>query len=91
MQSRIKVEISLYGAFREISTNDTLTLEMPHGVTIREVKTALGEEIARRYPKFPQRKLLDSSPFADETTILRNDNILLRDTRLAIIPPISGG
>lgn len=90
-RGRIKVEISLYGAFKQISTNDTLTLDMPHGVTLREVKTALGEEIAKRYPGFSQQKLLDSSPFADETTILRKQDVLLRDTKLAIIPPISGG
>ncbi len=91
MQSRINVEVSLYGAFRQMTADDTLILNMPTGVSLGEVRVALREEIARRYPGFSQLKLLDSSALADETTILRNQEVLSRDTKLAIIPPISGG
>ena len=68
MQSRINVEVSLYGAFRQMTADDTLILDMPAGVSLGEVRVALREEIARRYPGFSQLKLLDSS--ASRTLLL---------------------
>jgi sulfur-carrier protein len=90
MQGRINVEVSLYGAFRQLA-EQSCHFELPHGACLRDVRTALKEEIARKHPEFAQRNLLDVSALADEHAILRNDDILLEDTRLAIIPPISGG
>lgn len=90
MQERITVEISLFGAFRELA-EPSLCLELPRGATISDVRAALKEAVSRAHPQFKQKNLFDVSPLADETTILRNQEVLLRDTKLAIIPPISGG
>ncbi len=91
MPGSINVEVSLYGAFRHMAPGDTITLTVPSGATLGQIRAVLREEIARRYPAFSQMKLLDSSALADETAIRRNQEVLSRDTKLAIIPPISGG
>lgn len=90
MQDRITVEIELFGAFRQLA-EESCHLELPHGASLRDVRAALKEAIARNHPEFTQKNLFDVSALADETAILRNDHVLLQDTKLAIIPPISGG
>ncbi len=90
MSGRINVEVSLFGAFRQL-VEPSYQLELPHGASVRDVRAALKEKIAIKHPEFVQRNLFDVSALADETTILRNDHILSQDTKLAILPPISGG
>jgi molybdopterin converting factor small subunit len=90
MQCRINVEVSLFGAFRQLAES-SCHLELPHGASLRDVRDALKKAIAQKHPEFAQKNLLDISALADETTILRNDHVLMQDTKLAIIPPISGG
>lgn len=90
MQSSIKIEVSLFGAFRELP-NAFLTFALPYGASIGDVRTAMKKEMAKRHPDFAQKNLLDVSALADETKIFRNDETLLQDTKLAVLPPISGG
>lgn len=90
MQSSINVEVSLFGAFREMGDAPIL-LSLPNGVTIRDVRQALHDAFTARNPEFKQHKLLDVSMFADERTMLRDAHALTQDASLVILPPVSGG
>jgi molybdopterin converting factor small subunit len=90
MQSSIIVEVSLFGAFREMGDAPVI-LALPGGAQIRDVRRALRDEFTRRQPDFKQHKLLDVSMFADERTLRRDHEALAADTKLVILPPVSGG
>ncbi len=87
----INVEISLFGAFRQFDNGTPIILQLPVGTNLQETKQALGAEIVRRFPEFKQEKLLEQSPLANESEILRADYILNKNENLVILPPVSGG
>ncbi len=91
MQNSIKVEIGLFGAFRQFAGGAPFAFEVPQGTRLGEIRNALRTELVKRHPEFRQQKLMEVSVLADERSILRDDAVLLRDTTLAILPPVGGG
>lgn len=91
MVQNLKVEIALFGAFRKFETGQPLIVELPQDATLCDLRQALGAELSRRDPAFNQQALLDQSALADDHQILHNDWRLEQNTRLAILPPVSGG
>jgi molybdopterin synthase sulfur carrier subunit len=91
MQSGIKVEISLFGAFRKFDNGRPFVLIVPQSADLSTIRQELGAELANRYPEFNQHTLINESALADERAILREDYRVERDTRLAILPPVCGG
>ena len=86
----MKVEISLFGAFREHEPAARLQLEVADAARIANVRDALRDHGEAHWPGF-KPGLLAKSAFASETAVLRDDEPVPADGRLAVLPPVSGG
>ena len=91
MQSRINVEISLFGSFRKFDNGQPVILFLPQGANLNTIRSGLSKELAARYPEFNQQALIDESALADEREILSDTYCLERNVKLAILPPVCGG
>lgn len=84
MSGSITLTINLFGAFRGHENGKPLTLALPYGATLAEVRHALKAAL-NNHP------LIDNSALADDTQILPEDAVFRHDTQLAILPPVCGG
>lgn len=83
------VTLSLFGAFRELQRQPTLTLDVP-GDTIAAVRAQLCAHLDA-IGQGERRGLVGVSAFASETSMLRDHERIPEDGKLAILPPVSGG
>lgn len=86
----MKVEVSLFGAFRDYEPSAQVTLELPDGAQVSDLRAALHEHAQAHWPAF-RPGLLQYSAFASETSVLREHEPLPADGRMAVLPPVSGG
>ncbi|MEJ5207868.1 MAG: MoaD/ThiS family protein [Lysobacteraceae bacterium] len=86
----MKVEVSLFGAFRDHEPGAQVVLELPEGARVAELRAALLDYAQAHWPAF-RPGLLQRSAFASETTVLRDNELLPADGRMAVLPPVSGG
>lgn len=84
-----QIQVHLFGAFSELVPERVLQVEV-EGDCVGDLRRALREQLARRWPSF-RNGLLDYSAFADEQRVLRDDEALPGDGRVAVLPPVSGG
>lgn len=90
MSHTIEITIRLFGAFRKFH-GAPLTLSLPTGCSVTDVKAALGNTLTSLNPAFTDRELLDKSALADDRAVLAPDATLQQDSQLAILPPVCGG
>ena len=82
--SNVTITMRLYGAFRQYQ--DSISLTVPSGSGIIEIKDALGQALG------PQaRNLVADSVIADDSTILSPNFVADTDLKLSILPPVCGG
>ena len=86
----MKIEVGLFGAFRQFQSQDRLELEVPEQARVADVRAAVASYGASHWPGFDAR-LLACSVFASATTILRDGEPVPPDAWLAVLPPVSGG
>ena len=86
----MKVEVSLFGAFRDYEPTAQVTLEMPDDAQVSDLRAALQWHAQVHWPAF-RPGLLQSSAFACEAGVLREQEPLPTDGRMAVLPPVSGG
>lgn len=86
----MKIELSLFGAFREYDPNASIVLEVAEGARISDLRLALQAYGEANWPGF-KPGLLARSAFASETALLRDAEAIPADGRMAILPPVSGG
>lgn len=91
MSGSITLTISLFGAFRPHGNGEAITLEVPQGASVSEVKNHLKAALKKARPDFDKAALVDESALADDTQILAEDMTLSASTTLAILPPVCGG
>lgn len=91
MSGSITLTISLFGAFRPYANSDALSLEVPQGANIAEIKNRLKAALKQLRPEFDKEALVDDSALADATQVLAEDATLTENTKLAILPPVCGG
>lgn len=84
----MKIELSLFGAFREFDA--LVVLELPAGARVADLRAALQAHGEAHWPRF-QAALLARSAFASESAVLRDHEPLPDNGRMAILPPVSGG
>lgn len=84
-----RVQVQLFGAFSELVPDRMLQVEV-EGDRVGDLRRAMREHLARHWPSF-RSGLLDYSAFADEQRLLRDDEALPGDGRVAVLPPVSGG
>lgn len=86
----MKIELQLFGAFRAMQTAPVLTLELADGSSVAALRAALNAYGAQHWPNF-RSGLLAASAFASDAMVLREQEPLPADGRVAILPPVSGG
>lgn len=83
------VTLSLFGAFRDLQGEPTLTLEVD-GELIADVRAQLCQFL-QDHGQGERRGLVGVSAFASESEMLRDHDRIPADGKLAILPPVSGG
>lgn len=77
--------IHLFARARELAGADTVTLELPPGSTVADVRRAL----AGRFPALAS--LLGVSVIAVNHDFAEDSRVIATSDELAVIPPVSGG
>lgn len=86
----MKVELSLFGAFRSHDPGARLELEVPEGAQVSDLREALDRHARAHWPDY-RPELLKASAFASETTVMRDSEALQPGVAMAVLPPVSGG
>ena len=86
----MKIELSLFGALRDLDPDARIVLELPEGARVADLRTALRVHADAHWPGFGPG-LLVKSAFASEQAVLRDSESLPADGRIAVLPPVSGG
>jgi len=86
----MKIEVRLFGAFRDYDPAALVQLELPDDARVADVRAALEAHGRAHWPGF-QPELLRRSALASDTAVLRDHETLPRDGRMAVLPPVSGG
>lgn len=86
----MQVRLSLFGAFRDYEPDAVVALDLPGGAHVSDLRAALERYGVAHWPAF-STALLQRSAFASEATILRDNDPLPDDGRMAVLPPVSGG
>lgn len=80
----VRVDVRLFGCFRGRSDSESsLRLDLPGPATVARLKGLLAD----RLPGGP----VAQSVLADEARVLEDPDLIERDCRLALLPPVSGG
>ncbi len=77
--------VHLFAGARELARAEMVTIDLPAGATVADVRTAL----ARAKPILT--RLLGRSAIALNHDFADDDHILAPGDELAVIPPVSGG
>lgn len=86
----MKVQLSLFGAFREFEPAGRIELDIAEGADIAQLRAGFDAFARERWPGF-RPGLLASSAFASENAVLRDHEPMPADGRVAVLPPVSGG
>ena len=84
-----EIIVQLFGAFSELDAQRQLSVAVEGG-QVSDLRRALRVLLQERFPQF-RAGLVDYSAFADEQRVLRDNELLPSDGRVAILPPVSGG
>ncbi len=82
--SEIKINIKLFGAFREFG--EAVMLSVPIGSSAVDVKEALAQTLDQK-----NHSLVEVSVLANDNAILQESEVFNVDTELSILPPVCGG
>ena len=89
----MKIKLELFGASRDFSNKDHLTLNIKEKIEIKAFRKEIINYLDKKFKgneKF--KKIVESSAFCSEDNNIINDNyIISKDQKIGIIPPIGGG
>lgn len=86
----MKVEVSLFGMFREHVPGARVVLEVSAPARIADLRSALAVHGREHWPGFKEG-LLRHSAFASEVCVLRDHEPVPEGARIVVLPPVSGG
>jgi molybdopterin synthase sulfur carrier subunit len=86
----VKIELSLFGAFRDYDPSARISLEIADDARVSELRDAVAAYGVAHWPDF-RPGLLARSAFASDASVLRDAETLPREGRMAVLPPVSGG
>lgn len=84
----IEVRFRFFGAMREFGTG--LDMEVPAGITVRELKDRLAKELGDTRAAF-RPGILAQSAIGDERAVLADSDTIKQSGELAVLPPVCGG
>jgi molybdopterin converting factor subunit 1 len=79
------VRVKLFAAARERINRDVLTIELPAGATIADLKRAVADEFVALAAILPHALWAVDAAYATDNTIITENS------EVALIPPVSGG
>jgi molybdopterin converting factor subunit 1 len=79
------VPVRLFAAAKELAESDEVTVEVPPGSTVADVRTALLAAIPALAKIIPHAMWAVDAEFASTSTQITDKN------EVALIPPVSGG
>ena len=89
----MKIEIELYGASKDFSSENTIELDLKNNSRIKDLRNELIKFIDKKHNRnnnFCQ--IIKSSAFCSEdNNIVHDDYLISKEQKIAIIPPIAGG
>jgi len=85
MVGAMTVRVLLFARARDLAGTDTLTLETPAGLTLRQLR----EELARRFPALAD--FLPRCQLAIHDTLADDCALVPEEATVAVLPPVSGG
>ena len=86
----MKIELRLFGAFRDYDPTARIHVEVPDGARVADVRVAL-DAYGRAHWQGFQPALLQRSALASDDAVLRDHEAVPADGRMAVLPPVSGG
>ena len=89
----MKIEIELYGASKDFSSENIIKLDLKNNSSIKDLRNELIKFIDKKHNgnnNFHQ--IVKASAFCSEdNNIVHDDYLISKEQRIAIIPPIAGG
>ena len=89
----MKIKLELFGASRDFSSKDHLTLDIKEKIEIKDLRKEIINYLDKKFKgneKF--KKIVESSAFCSEDNNIINDSYKIsKDQKIGIIPPIGGG
>jgi molybdenum cofactor cytidylyltransferase len=84
-QGRIRVSVRLFALAKERAGRPELELELAHGSKVADLRSALGKAVPALAPLLSTALIAVDEEYADDDTLIQPGS------RLAVIPPVSGG
>jgi molybdopterin converting factor subunit 1 len=81
----MNIRVHFFARARDLAGIDAATLELPEGATVNDLRGRL----AKVYPSLAN--LLERSVLAVHDEFAPESMVLLSDTDVALLPPVSGG
>ena len=81
----MKIQVKLFAIAKELAGQDQLSVELPDGATIRDLRGA----IATVMP--PLARIIPHAMWAVGADYAADDTRLTEQSEVALIPPVSGG
>ena len=80
----MKVDILAFGVAKDIFGSASVVLDLPEGASIAQLRSVLEDT-------YPRLKELSSYMIAQNESYAEDHEPLLKNSEVAVIPPVSGG
>lgn len=81
----MKIEVKLFAVARQLAKSESISLELPSGAKVGDVRSALLQEVPALTSIAPMLLFAVNQDYAGD------DKVLPADADVACIPPVSGG
>lgn len=86
----MKIEVSLFGAFRDYEPGALVTLDVPAGARVADLRGMLAAHGRAHWPGFKEGLLMRSA-FASQSSVLGEQECLPENGPVVVLPPVGGG
>ena len=81
---QFEIQVRFFGAFRKFGNGQNISVTLPSASTVSDLKGVLSKTLKAG-------DLVQKSAFADETRVLRDDELLQGKSTISVLPPVCGG
>ena len=89
----MKIKLELFGASRDLSDKEYLSLDLRENSSIKDLKNKIINYVDEKFKGNENfKKIIETSAFCSEDNNIVSDSYkITRDQKIGIIPPIGGG
>jgi len=81
----VRVQVRLFAVARQLAGKDSLSLDLPDGATLSDLRKRLADEVPQLAGLLGQVRFAVGTEYADDRAVLA------AGAEVACIPPVSGG